>query len=170
MDLEAHEISHRFAELEVLAGLSFRVSSGSVVAVVGPSGCGKSTLLRILGGLIAPSCGRVTMLGEPASSCLNPVTFVFQDFALLPLFILWFGIGEASKVATIAFGVFFPSVVSTYAAVDAVPRSLVRTGQSFELGSAAIVRKILIPGALPGILAELVSLLRSPSSWWSPPR
>ena len=84
MDLEAHEISHLFGELEVLANLSFRASSGSVVAVVGPSGCGKSTLLRILGGLIAPSSGRVSMLGEPASSCLNPVTFVFQDFALLP--------------------------------------------------------------------------------------
>jgi NitT/TauT family transport system permease protein len=88
-------------------------------------------------------------LGLPLVSALFPI----PKIALLPLFILWFGIGEVSKVATIAFGVFFPTVVSTYTAIDGVPRSLVRMGQSFELGSAAIVRKILLPGALPGILA-----------------
>ncbi|MDX1385197.1 MAG: ABC transporter permease, partial [Thermoanaerobaculia bacterium] len=88
-------------------------------------------------------------LGLPLVSALFPI----PKIALLPLFILWFGIGEGSKVATIAFGVFFPTVVSTYTAVDAVPRGLVRMGQSFDLGAAAIVRKILLPGALPGILA-----------------
>ncbi|MEE2778113.1 MAG: ABC transporter permease [Acidobacteriota bacterium] len=88
-------------------------------------------------------------VGLPLVAALFPI----PKIALLPLFILWFGIGEASKVATIAFGVFFPTVVSTYAAVDSVPRSLIRMGQSFELGPRAIVAKILLPGALPGVLA-----------------
>jgi len=54
------------------------------VALVGPSGCGKSTLLNILGGLMLPTKGRVLMQGKPRPDCLNPLTYVFQDFALLP--------------------------------------------------------------------------------------
>ncbi|MDX1385196.1 MAG: ABC transporter ATP-binding protein [Thermoanaerobaculia bacterium] len=84
MDLEAHEIGHRYGDLEVLDRLSFRVGEGRVLAIVGPSGCGKSTLLRILGGLLTPTSGRVSMLGEADPTTLVPVTFVFQDFALLP--------------------------------------------------------------------------------------
>ena len=81
--------------------------------------------------------------------------FPIPKIALLPLFILWFGIGEASKVATIAFGTFFPTVIATYGAVDNVDRSLVRMGRSFALSPAAIVAKIILPGAVPGILSGL---------------
>jgi NitT/TauT family transport system ATP-binding protein len=52
--------------------------------VIGPSGCGKSTLLRILGGLAAPDVGEVTASGAVPEDCLNPITYVFQDMALLP--------------------------------------------------------------------------------------
>jgi NitT/TauT family transport system permease protein len=88
-------------------------------------------------------------IGIPVVSAL----FAIPKIALLPLFILWLGIGEWSKIATIAFGVFFPTVVATYGAVDGVPRNLVRMGQSFGLKPAAITTKILLPGALPGILS-----------------
>ena len=54
------------------------------VAITGPNGCGKSTLLGILGGLVAPSAGEVVQHGAAAADCLNPLTYVFQDFALLP--------------------------------------------------------------------------------------
>jgi NitT/TauT family transport system ATP-binding protein len=84
MDLIADHISHRFGALEVLDDLSFTVSSGEVVAIVGPSGCGKSTLLSILGGLLQPSAGRAELRGAPPPGSFNPLTFVFQDFALLP--------------------------------------------------------------------------------------
>jgi NitT/TauT family transport system ATP-binding protein len=55
-----------------------------VVAIVGPSGCGKSTLLSILGGLLQPGAGVAKLRGAPPQDSLNPLTFVFQDFALLP--------------------------------------------------------------------------------------
>ena len=84
MDLIANSISHSFGTLDVLSDISFRVRSGEVVAIVGPSGCGKSTLLSILGGLLQPTVGRAELAGSPPPGSLNPLTFVFQDFALLP--------------------------------------------------------------------------------------
>jgi NitT/TauT family transport system ATP-binding protein len=84
MDLIADHISHRFGALEVLDSVSFTVGAGEVVAIVGPSGCGKSTLLSILGGLLQPSGGAAELRGAPPAGSLNPLTFVFQDFALLP--------------------------------------------------------------------------------------
>jgi NitT/TauT family transport system ATP-binding protein len=84
MDLIADDISHRFGALDVLDRVSFQVASGEVVAIVGPSGCGKSTLLSILGGLLQPSAGAAKLRGAPPAGSLNPLTFVFQDFALLP--------------------------------------------------------------------------------------
>jgi len=84
MDLIANHISHRFGALDVLDDVSFQVASGEVVAIVGPSGCGKSTLLSILGGLLRPSKGTAELRGAPPAGSLNPLTFVFQDFALLP--------------------------------------------------------------------------------------
>jgi NitT/TauT family transport system ATP-binding protein len=84
MELIADHIGHRFGALEVLDDVSFAVGSGEVVAVVGPSGCGKSTLLQILGGLLQPSAGEAALRGLPPPGSINPLTFVFQDFALLP--------------------------------------------------------------------------------------
>jgi NitT/TauT family transport system ATP-binding protein len=84
MDLIADHISHRFGALEVLDDVSFTVGAGEVVAIVGPSGCGKSTLLSILGGLLQPSSGAAELRGAPPTGSRNPLTFVFQDFALLP--------------------------------------------------------------------------------------
>ncbi len=84
MDLIADHISHRFGALDVLDDVSFTVGRGEVVAIVGPSGCGKSTLLSILGGLLQPTAGTAKWSGAAPDGSLNPLTFVFQDFALLP--------------------------------------------------------------------------------------
>jgi NitT/TauT family transport system ATP-binding protein len=84
MDLIADHISHRFGALAVLDDVSFTVGAGEVVAIVGPSGCGKSTLLSILGGLLQPDLGHAELRGATPVGSLNPLTFVFQDFALLP--------------------------------------------------------------------------------------
>lgn len=88
-------------------------------------------------------------VGLPLVSALFPV----PKIALLPLLILWLGIGETSKIATIGLGVFFPTVIATYSAVDGVPSNLIRMAQSFNLPWLGILRKVVLPGALPGILA-----------------
>jgi len=87
--------------------------------------------------------------GLPIVSALFPI----PKIALLPLLILWLGIGETSKIATIALGVFFPTVIAVYSGVDQVPNNLIRMAQSFELPFLAIVRKVVVPGALPNIVA-----------------
>ena len=93
-----------------------------------------------------------------ARASLVPIVaaiFPIPKIALLPLFVIWFGIEEPSKYALIAFGTFTPTVVATYGAVDNVDRSLIRMGQSFSLSWFSIVRKIVLPGAMPGILSGL---------------
>lgn len=77
-------IAHRYGALEVLDEIDLVAEPGRVLVLVGPSGCGKSTLLGIVGGLIRPDRGRVMLEGHVADDCLNVMTPVFQDFALLP--------------------------------------------------------------------------------------
>ncbi|WP_421708543.1 ABC transporter ATP-binding protein [Algihabitans sp.] len=84
MDLHLDGISHRYGETEVLSEIDLQIPQGSVVCLVGPSGCGKSTLLRFIGGLEQPDRGVVLQLGRPPETSLNPLTYVFQHFALLP--------------------------------------------------------------------------------------
>ena len=79
--------------------------------------------------------------------------FPIPKIALLPLLILWLGIGEQPKIATIALGVFFSTAISVYSGVDAVPRNLIRMAQSFNVPFSTILRRVIWPGALPSILA-----------------
>ena len=84
MPLHIEKVSHSYGEVEALAGIELDVADGETVALIGPSGCGKSTLLGIIGGLLQPTAGRVTVSGPSPQDSLNPFTYVFQDFALLP--------------------------------------------------------------------------------------
>jgi NitT/TauT family transport system ATP-binding protein len=77
-------VSHVYGGLEVLRDISLVAEPGQVLVLVGPSGCGKSTLLGIAGGLLVPTRGVVRCSGAVAADCLNPLTYVFQDFALVP--------------------------------------------------------------------------------------
>ena len=109
-----------------------------------------------LGGSLGIAAGVAIGLSSLARSTGIPVIsalFPIPKIALLPLFILWFGIGEGSKIATIAFGTFFPMAIATYGGVDGVDRTLIRMGQSFGLSSAAMIRGIILPGAVPAILS-----------------
>ena len=108
------------------------------------------------GTVLGVSVGLLIGLSSIARAGISPLVsaiFPIPKIALLPLFIIWFGIGEGSKVATILFGTFFPTVIATYSGIDNVDRGLIRMGQSFGLSRLSIIRKIILPGALPGILA-----------------
>jgi NitT/TauT family transport system ATP-binding protein len=83
-ELVVSGVQHRYGSLSVLEDISFTVRQGEILAIVGPSGCGKSTLLGIVGGLLQPTGGTVSVRGAMPSDSLNPFTYIFQDFALLP--------------------------------------------------------------------------------------
>ena len=96
--------------------------------------------------------GLWSLLRSPGMALVSAL-FPIPKIALVPLFIIWFGIGEGSKLATLAFGVFFPTVIATAGGVDNAPRGLIRMAQSFGLSHPAIIRKIVLPAALPAILS-----------------
>jgi NitT/TauT family transport system ATP-binding protein len=84
MDLHLEGITHRYGDMTVLDGIDLKIGGGQIVCVIGPSGCGKSTLLRFIGGLERPDSGEVLQVGNAPAESLNPLTYIFQDFALLP--------------------------------------------------------------------------------------
>ncbi|QPC86318.1 ABC transporter permease subunit [Mesorhizobium sp. NBSH29] len=120
-----------------------------------------ASLQRLSLGWTAGTCvGLIVGLGAglftPLRSIVLPFVsaiFPIPKIALLPLFIVWFGIGEESKFATIFFGTLFPTIIAACAGADNVDRTLIRMAQSFGLPWFAIVRKIIVPGAMPGIIA-----------------
>ncbi|WP_435137543.1 ABC transporter permease [Pseudopelagicola sp. nBUS_19] len=132
-------------------------NSGLLFKHLGPS-LSRLAVGAIIGASVGISVGILIGLFSYVRSGLVPLVaaiFPIPKIALLPLFIIWFGIGEGSKYALIAFGTFTPTVVATYGAVDNVDRTLIRMGQSFGLSWWSIVRKIVLPGAMPGILSGL---------------
>ncbi|MGW3123968.1 ABC transporter permease [Streptomyces sp. NPDC001107] len=82
---------------------------------------------------------------------LRTVPFV----GLIPLFIIWFGIGEAPKVAIITLGVTFPLYLNVYAGIRGVDAQLIEAGESLGLSRWGLVRHVVLPGALPGALTGL---------------
>ena len=143
------------APSEALGALADLVETGMLWKHVGAS-LSRLVLGWTLGTVAGVAVGFMIALFSLARAGLLPLVsalFPIPKIALLPLFIIWFGIGEGSKVATILFGTFFPTVIATYGGVDNVDRNLIRMGQSFGLGWWSIVRKIVLPGALPAILS-----------------
>ncbi|WP_210571242.1 ABC transporter permease [Streptomyces sp. GESEQ-4] len=82
---------------------------------------------------------------------LRTVPFV----GLIPLFIIWFGIGEAPKVAIITLGVTFPLYLNVYAGIRGVDAQLIEAGESLGLSRWGLVRHVVLPGALPGAMTGL---------------
>ena len=84
MELAIKNVSKTYGDLLVLNKINLNVKEGQIVCIIGPSGCGKSTLLRLIGGLEHPDNGSIESRGTPPPDCLNPLTYIFQDFSLLP--------------------------------------------------------------------------------------
>ena len=99
--------------------------------------------------------GRLLLARRGRGQPLIAATFPIPKIALLPLLILWLGIGEASKVAVIALGVFFPMAINTYAGVRQADPLLVRAAVAFGAGRWSVIRKVVLPSALPMVFAGL---------------
>jgi NitT/TauT family transport system permease protein len=88
----------------------------------------------------------------------NPIiaaTFPIPKIAILPLLILWLGIGETSKVAVITLGVFFPMVINVYTGVKNVDPLLIKAALSLGSNRARIIRKVILPSILPMVFAGM---------------
>ena len=114
---------------------------------------GSGWILGTIAGVIVGFAIGLSSLARGVGITFISALFPIPKIALLPLLILWLGIGEQPKIATIALGVFFSTAISVYSGVDAVPRNLIRMAQSFNVPFHAIVRRVIWPGALPSILA-----------------
>ncbi|UUU20229.1 ABC transporter permease [Streptomyces sp. DSM 40750] len=90
-------------------------------------------------------------LVDASVQMLRTVPFV----GLIPLFIIWFGIGEAPKVAIITLGVSFPLYLNVYAGIRGVDAQLIEAGESLGLSRWGLVRHVVLPGALPGAMTGL---------------
>ena len=82
--IDVRNIVFSYGSSTILNSVSMDAPDGQFVAVIGPSGCGKSTLLRIIAGLIKPNSGVVLYDGKEVTAPIRDMSFVFQDFALLP--------------------------------------------------------------------------------------
>ncbi|MFE9405684.1 ABC transporter permease [Streptomyces sp. NPDC006530] len=127
-----------------------------------PSAMGISLQRVAVGLLIGGAAGIVLALGSGLSrlgedlidatvQMLRTVPWV----GLIPLFIIWLGIGEAPKVALIALGVAFHLYLNVYAGIRGVDAQLVEAGQALGLGRWGLVRHVVLPGALPGAMTGL---------------
>lgn len=85
---------------------------------------------------------------DPPLQMLKAMPFL----GLLPLFILWFGIGEAPKIGLVAFGAVFPIYLTLHGGIRGIDRKLIEAGRTLGLSTSGIIRHIIIPGALPSLL------------------
>ncbi|MCL4373332.1 MAG: ABC transporter ATP-binding protein [Candidatus Marsarchaeota archaeon] len=82
--LDIDNIAYSIGQISIIDDISFNAGKDEFVSIIGPSGCGKSTLLRIIAGLIKPSRGSIRYNGEEVTGPNSEISFVFQDFGLLP--------------------------------------------------------------------------------------
>jgi sulfonate transport system permease protein len=119
----------------VAAGFGFGVAAATIIGAA----AGYSPLVR--------------RLLDPTLQALRAI----PSIAWVPLFILWLGIFEASKVTLIAVGVFFPVYLGLMGAIQSVDRKLVEVGRAFRLTDVEMVYRILLPAVLPAYVLSLRS-------------
>jgi sulfonate transport system permease protein len=97
----------------------------------------------------------LSRLGEHAVDPLMQMLRALPLFGLIPLFILWFGIGEAPKVALVALGVAFPLYLNTFSGIRGVDGRLAEVARVLRLSRWGLIRHVVLPGALPQALVGL---------------
>jgi sulfonate transport system permease protein len=132
----------RTGELALHAGATLaRVGAGFVFGAAA----------GVVAGALTGASATARRLLDPTFQALRSV----PSLAWVPLFILWFGIFEASKITLIAVGVFFPVYLGVMGGVLGVDRKIVEVGRVFRLGRAAMARRILLPAILPDAIVAL---------------
>lgn len=124
-----------------LAASMYRILAGFAIG----------SLIGLATGLITGTSALADKVATPIVNALYPI----PKIALLPLFILWLGIGELSKVTIIALGVFFPVAMNTYSGVKNVDPLLIKVAVSFNASWRKTMQSVVLPNALPMIFAGL---------------
>lgn len=114
----------------------------------------------LLGTIAAVVLGSIVGLYKKAESLIDPMIQAFRSIpslAWVPLFILWMGIGEPSKVTMIAVGVFFPVYLNIVSGISGVDRKLIEVGKMYGLNTFQLIVRVILPASLPSFLVGLRS-------------
>lgn len=109
----------------------------------------------IVGGIIGVALGLLNGISQPANRILDTSVQMVRNIphlALIPLVILWFGIGEEAKLFLVSFGVFFPLYINTWHGIKTVDAGLIEMGKVYGLNPWDLFWQVILPGALPSIL------------------
>lgn len=118
----------------------------------------RAVLGTVIGGGLGFAIGLLTGGSRIAEGLLDSTVQMVRNvphLAMIPLVILWFGIGETGKLFLVALGVFFPIYLNTFHGIRSVAPALVEMGQSYGLDRLQLFRHVILPGALPSILVGL---------------
>jgi sulfonate transport system permease protein len=115
----------------------------------------RATAGFVIGGFVGFSLGILVGFSRVAGALLDRTILMLRAIpflAILPLIIVWLGIGEGAKVFLVAFGVAFPIYMNTVLGIRQVDPKLVELGKVIGLSNRQLIRRIILPGALPSIL------------------
>ena len=116
---------------------------------------GIGLLIAIVAGIALALFAGLSRLGEDAIDAPMQMMRTLPALALVPLFILWFGIGEVPKIALVALGALFPIYLNLFKGIRAVDPRLLEMGGTLGLSRAQTIRHIVLPSALPDLLVGL---------------
>ena len=112
----------------------------------------------VLGSLLGIVLGLTAGVRRGFDETVSPLVFLsypVPKIVLLPLFMLWFGIGDLSKILIIAFACFYPMYINAYYGARATPRILVWSARNMGASGAQVFRRVVLPAALPYLFAGL---------------
>ncbi|WP_420112972.1 ABC transporter permease [Pseudactinotalea sp.] len=108
-----------------------------------------------IGAALGLALGAITGLSSLFERLLDPTVQALRTvpiMGLVPLFIVWFGLGELPKVILIAFATFFQVYIQMFHGIRSIDRKLLEVGRMYELSTVETLKRIVIPGAMPSIL------------------
>lgn len=145
------------APSDVVVAFIDQLSSGELLRDIAVSG-GRALAGLVVGGSIGLALGianGVSKLSEQLTDTTLQMLRTIPHLAMIPLVILWFGIGEESKLFLTSLGVLFPIYLNTFHGVRNVDRDLLEMGRIYGMSGWTLFRKVILPGALPSIFVGL---------------
>jgi len=149
----------------VIASLVEMIESGSLASDISISleRAAAGLAIGIVGGFVLAVVAGLTRVGDALIDGNMQVKRAIPNLALIPLFIIWLGIGEPMKISIIALGTMIPIYINTHAGLKGIDRRYVELGQTVSLSRYRFIRHIVFPASLPGFFTGL--RLAVTSSW-----